>query len=405
MNKQSKGFSIIFFLIWPLSALLIGIKSFNSKFGRNLLIALYAFLGFTAISIGDLERYEEEYYSHQGTTIGDLFIELISLQTGKFYNSFISIVCSLVLESHHFYFLFLFLIYGYFYINAINLFTDNSYLKLDKRGLFFFFGVLLFLLLRPLPNIAFYTGGMFIVYNMVSYYKTDNKRFLYLLFFAPLMHIGLSIYLLLPLILVLFKNRTAYYVIFVMLTFSAGKTNVVSAFGALSESNSGTIIQSKFDDYASEDGQARLKEYYSDLANKRNGNLKIFSILQDAIWYWLVPIGVLLLFIKREILLIDDKLKKFFNIVLLFWGIANLMMNISQGVRFYVLFSFISIGFIFTVSNQTISKSNKLFNAYLYFFIPLLFLYGIMGAYATNILFRIQFFISNFFIEFFNYVI
>lgn len=405
MNKQSKGVSILFFLIWPFSAILIGLNSFNSKFGRNLLIALYAFLGFTAISIGDLERYEEEYYSHQGTNIGDLFVELISLQNGKFYNSFISFVCGLVLESHHFYFLFLFLIYGYFYINVINLFIDNKYLKLDRRGLIFFFGVFLFLLLRPLPNIAFYTGGMFIVYNMVSYYKTDDKRYLYLLLLAPLIHIGLALYLLLPVLLVLFKKRTAYYVIFVLLTFSAGKTNVVSALGALSESNSGTIIQSKFDDYASEDGQARLEEYYADLASKRNGNLKIFSILQDTIWYWFVPIGVLICFIKRSILLVDDKLKKFFHIVLLFWGFANLMMNISQGVRFYVLFSFISIGFIFAVSNQTVSKLNKLFSFYLYFFIPLLFLYGVMSAYATNILFNIEFFISNFFIEFLNYIL
>lgn len=402
MNKQSRVYAISFFLIWPLSALMIGLKSFNSKFGRNLIIALYAFLGFTAISIGDLERYEEEYYSHQGTTIRDLFVELISLQTGKFYNSFISIICGLFFESHHFYFLFLFLVYGYFYINTINLFTNNNYLKLEKRGLIFFFGVLLFLLVRPLPNIAFYTGGIFVVFNMVSYYKTDNKRYLYLLFLAPLLHIGLSIYLILPIFLLLFKNRTSYYLIFVLLTFSAGKTNVVSALGALSESNSGTIIQSKFDDYASDEGQARLNENYAGLSNSRNGSLRTYLVLQDVILYGFVPIALLLLFIKREILLGEEKLKKFFNIVLLFSGISNLMMNISQGVRFYVLFSFISIGFIFTVSNQTISKSNKLFNVYLNCFIPILFLYGLMGAYATNVLFRIQFFISNFFIEFFT---
>lgn len=401
MNSQSKGYSIILYLIWPFSALLIGLKNFHTKFGRNLIIALYAFLGFTAISIGDLERYEEDYYLQQGNTVAKIFTELISLQNGKFYNSFISVVCGFIFESHHFYFLILFLIYGYFYINTVNLLTDNTFGKLDKLGLLFFFGILLFLLIRPLPNIAFYTGGIFVVYNMVSYYKFKKKKHLYFILFAPLIHIGLTIYLILPVLLLLFKNKIWYYIVFLIFSFAVGKSNFVETLDSLAKSNRDTIIESKFVGYASEEGQARLEELYAKNEAGKNIRARILKGLQEIIMFVVVPIGVFIIFVNRKKLILENTMI-LFQMVLLFWSVSNLMVNISQGERFVVLFSFISIGLFFKVHLSTIELPRKtIFNYFLKIFIPALFLFGLMTAYASNILFSVQFFISNFFIELF----
>jgi hypothetical protein len=402
MNSQSKGYSIILYLIWPFSALYIGLRNFNTKLGRNLLIALYAFLGFTALSIGDLIRYEEEYYLNQNGTIANLFTELISLQTGKFYNDFISIVFGSIFESHHFYFLFLFLIYGYFYINTIHLFTEKLNLELDKTGLLFFSGALLFLLIRPIPNLAFYTGGVFVVYNLVSYYRFGEKKNLYFLIFAPLIHIGLTIYLIVPILLLLFKNKTWYYVIFLILTFVAGKSDVVGALSSLAESNTDTIIESKFDGYASEEGQTRLDERYANNDAGKNIKNRILIITQDVILNFLVPIGVTILFFMKKRLLRDQNIRLLFHTVLLFWSVANLMINISQGARFVLLFSFISVALFFTIyANMDKFGRFNIFSIFLKIFIPTLFLFGIMSTYASNILFKMEFFISNFFIQFF----
>lgn len=401
MNKKIKGYSILLFIVWPLSAVVTGLKNFNYTFGRNLIIALYAFLGFTAVSKGDLERYEDDYYTNQGTKIVDLFMELISLQVGKFYNSFISIICGVLFESHHFYFLILFLIYGYFYISTINLFTNDNYFKLDKRGLIFFYGVLMFLLIRPLPNIAFYTGGIFVVYNMVSYYRYREKRYLYFIFFCPLIHIGLTIYLIVPILLLLFKNKTWFYIIFLMLTFAAGKSQVVGVLGSLAESNSESIIKSKYDGYASDEGQARLEEHYAENNVKKNIKNKILIIVQDIVLSFLIPIGIAILYFMKRKLLSDYKIKLLFHIVLLFWSVANLMMNISQGERFVVLFSFISIGLFFTVHTNMSRLSNyNLLSIFFKIFIPTLFVLGLMTTYASNILFPREFFLSNFFVQF-----
>jgi hypothetical protein len=307
-----------------------------------------------------------------------------------------------IFESHHFYFLFLFLVYGYLYISTIHLFTENSIPKLNRKGLIFFFGVLLFLLLRPIPNLAFYTGGIFIVFNMLSYYKFREKKYLYFLFFAPLIHIGLAFYLFVPIFLLLFQNKTWYYVVFLIFTLAAGKSNVVGALGTFAESYSGTIIESKFDSYASEEGKSRLDERYSTNAEGKNIKNRILNSIQYIVLNILVPIGVAILFLKRKKLLINKNIKLLFHIVLLFWSVSNLMINISQGERFVILSSFISIGLFFIVYTKTIELPSKtIFSHFLSIFIPVLFLFGLMSAYASNILFGVEFFISNFFIELF----
>ena len=107
MNNQNKAYSIILFLIWPFSALYIGLRNFDTFFGRNLIIVLYSFLGLTAFSVGDLDRYEKQFYFYKAVSISKLFTDFISLQDGKFYNSFLSIVTGFVFQSHHFYFMFL----------------------------------------------------------------------------------------------------------------------------------------------------------------------------------------------------------------------------------------------------------------------------------------------------------
>ena len=103
MNKQSRAYAIILYLIWPFSAVFIGIKNFNSTFGRNLLVAAFAFLGFTASESGDLERYADRYYdisSYKLLEVVDLFL---NIQVGKFFND-ITAVLFAVFNNHHIYF-------------------------------------------------------------------------------------------------------------------------------------------------------------------------------------------------------------------------------------------------------------------------------------------------------------
>lgn len=400
MNNQNKAYSIILFLIWPFSALYIGLRNFDTFFGRNLFIALYAFLGFTAFSVGDLDRYEKQFYIYKSISISQLFTEMITLQNGKLYNSFLSIVTGFVFQSHHFYFMFLFFLYGNFYVKGIFLLKEITLKKNDILGLLFFFGVFMFLMVRAIPNLAFYTGGVFIVYNMICYYKFKHKKYLWFLFLAPMFHIGLTIYIIIPILLFLFKNKTWLYVSFVLVTFVIGKTTIVDSLEKLSESNSGTIIESKFNAYASDEGQKSLEERYASNEKIYNSKLKILNFFQDAVLYFFIPLGMIVLFFNRKRLFLNEKLRDFFHIVLLFYGISNVMMNISQGERFLVLFSFIASGLFFLVYIKIKDTDDcNIFNRFCKLFAPILFLFGLMSAYASNEMFTYSFFVSNFFFE------
>jgi len=402
MNNQSKAYAIILYLIWPISALFIGIKNFDTRFGRMLFISLYAFLGFTAISVGDLQGYEDQYYLYQSSTFTEIFAKLITLQDGKFYNSFFSLTCGLVFKSHQYYFLILFVIYGYFYISTIHLLKEISLNKLNLFKLIFFTGVLLFLLIRPIHSLAFYSGGVFILFNIVNYYRSGKKKYLFWVFIAPLFHIGLTIYVIVPVFLIVFKNRTWFYVLFVLITFVMSQSNFVGFLEGLSTTNTDTIIESKFNIYASDEGKARLDRGYAERKENINIKAKSLDFLQNATCYFFVPLGITLLFLKRKYLLVDESAIRLFHIVLLFWGISNLMLNISQGERFLILFSFVATALFFIIYIKTESFYGKtIFRSFLHIFAPFMFSYGLMAAYASNAMVSFEFLISNFFIEFF----
>lgn len=400
MDKQSKAYLLLLYIIWPFSTFYFAIKLFDFKFGRTMLIFLYGFLGFTALSFGDLERYESEFYLKKTITFVSAIETLTTFQENKFYNSIVSIFSGILFEIHNYYFAILFMIYGFFLVNSLHVFKTVKLNKLNRFGYFFFLGLFVYFLIRPLPNLAFYTGGLFVIYNLTKFYITKTRKFLFFIFFVPLFHIGLTIFVILPFMLLLFKNRVWYYVIFVVFTLGLGQSNVVGVLGNLAESNSGTILETKYNAYASEDGQESLEKRYVEKGEKHNGKLKLLLYIQQVIWYFFVPLGMVILFLLRKQLLITNNILTLYNIVLTCWGISNLMLNISQGERFVFLFSFIAIGLFFIVYTSSIIQVKRTyFNYFLMFFVPILFIYSVLALIASRFLISTEFFVSNFIIE------
>ena len=400
MDKQSKAYLLLLYLIWPFSTIYLAIRFFDYKFGRRMVILLYGFLGFTALSFGDLDRYEREFYLKKSESFLTIVQTLISLQENKFYNSFLSIFSGIFFETHHYYFAILFMVYGFFLVNTLDVFKVIRLSKLNKFGLIFFLGMFMYFLIRPIPNLAFYTGGLFVVYNLANYYKTRAKKYLFFIFFVPLFHIGLTIFVILPIMLLVFKNRVWLYVLFVIFSLGIGKSNVVGVLGNLAESNSGTQIESKYKAYASEKGQESLEKRYAENGEKYNGKLKLLLDIQQAIWYFFVPLGMLILFLQRKQLLIASEILPFYNMALACWGVSNLMLNISQGERFLALFSFVAIGLFFIVYVKTrITLMSRAFNLFLTIFVPTLFVYALMALIASHFMISPEFFESNLIVE------
>lgn len=400
MDKQTKTYLLLLYLIWPFSTLYLAVKFFDFKFGKRLFILLYGFLGFTALSFGDLDRYEREFYLKKGISFTSAFETLFSLQENKFYNSLLSIFSGLFFETHHYYFAFLFMVYGFFLVHILDVFKVVKIPKLTMFGLLFFLGILMWVLIRPLPNLAFYTGGLFVIYNLLYYFKTKAKKYLLFIFFVPLFHIGLTIFIIIPVLLLIFKNKVWFYVLFVIFTYGLGQSSVVGIMGEFAESNSGTVLESKYNAYVSEDGQEHMEKRYEENSINYNGKLKLLLNFQDVIFYIFVPIGMIILFFKRKQLLQANETLIFYNIVLSCWGISNLMLNISQGERFLLIFSFIAVGLFFYVY-LTVGQFflTRYFNLFLKIFVPVLFVYSLMALVASHFIISNEFFFSNIIIE------
>jgi hypothetical protein len=258
----------------------------------------------------------------------------------------------------------------------------------------------MYFLIRPIPNLAFYTGGLFVVYNLANYYKTRAKKYLFFIFFVPLFHIGLTIFVILPIMLLVFKNRVWFYVLFVIFSLGLGQSNVVGVLGNLADSNSGTVLESKYNAYASEEGQESLEKRYAENGEKYNGKLKLLLDIQQAIWYFFVPLGMIILFLQRKQLLIASEILPLYNMALACWGVSNLMLKISQGERFLFLFSFVAIGLFFIVYVKTrITLMSRAFNLFLKIFVPALFVYALMGLIASHFMISPEFFVSNLIVE------
>lgn len=400
MDKQSKAYLLLLYLIWPFSTIYLSIRFFDFKFGRRMLILLYGFLGFNAISVGDLERYEREFYFNKTISFSTAFESFISLHENKFYNSLLSIFSGIFFETHHYYFAILFMVYGFFLVNILEVFKETRLSKLNKFGLIFFMGMFMYFLIRPIPNLAFYTGGLYLVFNLSNYYKTNAKKYLFFIFFVPLFHIGLTIFVILPIMLLVFKNRVWLYVLFVIFSLGLGQSNVVGAIGNVAESNSGTVIESKYNAYASDEGRENMKKRYAEDGEKYNGKLKLLLNIQQTIFYIFVPLGMLILFLNRELLLIASQTLPLYNIVLACWGVSNLMLNISQGERFVFLYSFIAIGLFFIVYVKTrITLMSRAFNLFLMIFVSVLFIYGLIVLIASHFMIPSEFFVSNIIVE------
>lgn len=404
MNNQSKGYAIILYLIWPFSALWLGIKYFDSKYGKNLLIALFGFLGFTALSHGDLERYEASFYDLTGKDFSLIIADLFSLQTGKFYNDFLSVFVGIFSNSHHVYFMLLFLVYGYFLVGSISSFKSLKIKQHSRYGLLFFIAFALYYSVFNILNLAFYTGGIFVIYNLIKYYNTQQKKYLYLVFLAPLFHLGLGIFILLPLLVLLFKNKLLYYLIFLLFTFGLGQSNFIGALENIASSNSGTYIESKYKAYASDKGRERMEKRYD--LGEQNANIKLKSLFisKDIIHYFLVPLGLVLLYFNRKRILYNHDLLRLFNLVLICWGVCNLMLNISQGQRFLNIYCFLAIGLFYKV--YMVSRREKIkipwLNRYFYLLVPMVLLTGLMTLVASHFMIPLNFFTSNFFVEIYN---
>lgn len=394
MNRQTKAYSILLYILWPFSAILIGIKKFDLKFGRRLLVAAFVFMGYTAGEPGDLERYASQYYTAADSDFNELFELLLNLQVGKFFNDITAIAFS-GFNNHHIYFAFLFGVFGYFLVNAIHLvyIKDSNKVKIPILIGFIAFG--LFYSVAALHNYAFYMGGIYFLYFLLKIVLDEEKKKNHaLIFLTPLFHIGLLPLLIVPVFFTIVKQKTIWYIVLLILSITLSQTFLINKLEA-NLYGTETILDTKIKTYALGDGRERLEQRYE--AGYEAGNFN-YRILRDS-RTWTNTIGVPLLLIF--LLLNYKKIKQekenldLLNISIASLSVTMLMLNISQGERFYLISGFMILAaYVYGIQKNNFSSFKYRF--LLYVSLPIIVLANFVYLILAKNITTADFYLSNF---------
>ncbi len=397
MNKKNALF--LLFLVWPFSGLISGVKYFEYPFGRRLLVMFFAFMGLTSLPVGDLDRYKERFYFESDMSLSEAFGYVFGFVEGKSFVLLGNVFFGPILSFHNFIFAIYFGFFGYFLVQTI--YQIHKYVNVKKHSLFgdvFFISVILFYSIRTIGNFAFFSGLIFIIYHLFNYTKSLNKKHLYLLGIAPFFHVGLIVFLIIPVFILLFKNKIIPSIIFFIL-FSLVPFNSILPF--VQSNNSileGTAVESKYQSYGTSDAKERMDLRYEIRNAGHNWKLRTLEIFDFFAKRILIPFGLFLVFIYRKKLLSNSTLKVFFSICILLLGLSNQMLYFSQGERYVYISSFFGIVLFFLIFST--NRFNTIFLNYLKILVPVSLGYGVMALIATHEIMSIYFFVSNFFIEF-----
>jgi hypothetical protein len=400
MNKQFKAISIILYLLWPFSAVVIGIKNFDYAFGRKLLIAAFVFLGYTASDTGDLERYASSYYEASDNKLSYLLDMFLNLEIGKFFTDFTAIIFS-VFENHNVYFAFLFGFFGYFLINTINLLRIRILKKSNFPILIGFIAFALFYSIATVFNYAFYTGGIYFLYFLLQIVlNEENKKYYILIFLTPLFHIGLSPLLLVPLFYLVFKQRTKMYIVLLIIFTVLSQSFLISTIGS-KLIGSDNVLENKYNAYASEKGQDRMDTRYSEGYQSGNNNYRLLRNVREVANKIAIPLLLFVLYMNRKKFTTDKIILDLFNISIACLAVTNLMLNISQGERFYYFNGFMAFAaFVYFI--QKVGWNSLRFRYLLYLIIPSILLNNLLSLILVKNLVSSDFLISNFPLELFR---
>lgn len=401
ISNRNKIIAYTIMLLAPFFSLIIALRNWNSNYSKNIIIGVIVFIGMTALPEGDLERYQENYYINASLSLEMMWNNLISLKEGKFYINFFSFFFGILFKHHNIYFGFLYFIFGFYLVNFIYLVLEKNIKIIETRfGIFFFISFALFFSIRNSTNLAFYTGAIFSLYWLAKAILNDEKKYLGYLLLAPLFHSALAL-IFLPVIFFLILNLKTKICIFIaIISFVIPGNLVTNSLGDFANQNEDTVIQDKYKSYGSEEGKNRLNKRYEEGVNSANFKLSLSNNIKQLIFDYLLNIGLFIsLFYKKK--LIFNKIQhQLLNLILLLLSLSNIMLHVSNGVRFQIFNLTLTIVLMILIYNNTIKA--KLFLYYLYLTIPTLFLFGIMALYASNKFISLNFFVSNYFIEVIN---
>lgn len=301
------------------------------------------------------------------------------------------------------------LFYGYFYSRSIVKLLSyvNWSSRLNLIPLYSFLVTLaLWVSVKDMNTIRTWSGMWVLVYSAVSYFESNKKKYLFLSFFPPLIHVGFFV-MALPVWWVLifgFKRIKIYFLLFLISTiFSSALQNfgVYDQLGGVSQ-----LAEAKVESYALDDSkkESLLIERADDNANFYKGYEK------DNIHVNVVSALLVLIFVFYKRVLLSRIQLFLFSLALLQGSLANFFnYNFALYNRSWIISGFFALALVviflseFNFSNTRVGILKNLFTIISCLLLPFTFLKLSMLANNFSIfLFVTPFMGWNFFYDSMN---
>jgi len=289
--KKNQKYHIILFFFSPILGLIYGLKNGSLNIIRwsiFLYTVIYGslFYSFFSVNIGDRAndgtRHIAKAISHYQYLDFSIWLEelwaILTLAPINDTNSdvFIHVVSYIsigVFNTPFLFFTLVAIVYGYFFSGAMAKIISYIDWKSGYNKFYVYFFVILFILwMQPhnMQTVRTWTGMWVLIYAVLSYHETKNKKYMILALCPLLIHIGYAL-LGLGVWLVLFsgfRNPKIYFIIFILSIFV-----------------SNAIEQAGFLDFASQTelGANKSKSYYTD--DEREEEREEASLESDTNFY------------------------------------------------------------------------------------------------------------------------
>ena len=344
VNKKSAEMCLLF-LIWPFAAFLISIKQYHLKSSRNIIYLFLILYGFTFV-IGhnglDSYKYAENLKTAAGLPfsafwdiVGGIYADDTSVDIAE---PFIRFLISRVTDHPSLLFASFSLIFGFFYLNSINLLYDRFRESINYNALIH---MLFFITVIPIFGIngfRFWTGAWVFFYGAYNVVLLRKKRFLIVCMTACMLHYSFLSANAVLIVYFLVGNRNVIYYPLVLISFIV--PDLVAPY------------LSQAADFLSKGLESRIMGYtninYKMAVLAASEKSRWFMQIFDKIVLYYLYFGILFLKFKYKIFSQKAELQNLFSFMLIFLSFVNFARPIpSFGVRFQSIFILFAVLFIF----------------------------------------------------------
>ena len=382
---RDKFLYVIYFL-WPFSSAILFVRYFNYRIAKFLFVGFFAFLGYTSTSSGDLKFYESLFNNSQNLMFSvSHYDKIFNFYSALFLSYFINV---------KFYFTFMFSFFAYLLISSIKLLQTNKIIFSNLNQSISLLILITTYFTWNLFNYAFFTGGIFFLYFVTKYLKTEKNIFAIAIILTPLFHFSHFILVFLLMLVFFLKDKHFICILILLTSYIINIESVLNLISSIISFDS-DVFSYKFDAYASEGGIENANNKFDQSYSQGNGNFKIFHDLRLITFQYLMPLLSLFIFLNMELFKKDIFLKRFFNFSILSLALFIFSLNFSEGFRFGYIYAFSIIGVYFLLS-QKVNFSSLKFKALL-LTLPIILIFNLIQFYVSMNLSSIKFLITNYF--------